>query len=211
MWGKTRKVIGGLVIICFFLPFFGVSCDGMDVVTISGADMVGGCKPGGLASEADDEDDKSSRNGGGGGGITAKVEKVDIEPLAIAALALALIAFGLTWLGTRQTLIASLAVSVAAIGVLIGLYISGMGKLDDMIADSKKDKGENVMTRDVKIEAGPRMGLYGAWAGFLALAVFSGLALRPREVVPGARVVREGGPPPGPPPDMSGPPPSMPA
>lgn len=82
MWSKAGKFVSAVVILAFFLPFFGVSCDGMDVITISGADMVGGCKPGGLITAAE-EDGKME-----GGKIEAKIDNVAVEPFAIGALVL---------------------------------------------------------------------------------------------------------------------------
>lgn len=71
LWFKFGRFITGVTIACFFLPFFGVSCEGMDVVTFSGADMVGGCKPGGLVVEAAEQ--KSSRGGGAMDGGDIKI------------------------------------------------------------------------------------------------------------------------------------------
>src|SRR5262245_52636589 len=103
LWFKLGRFITGLTIACFFLPFFGVSCEGMDVVNFSGVDMVGGCKPGGLIVEAAEE----GKRGGGGGmeGGDVKIENVDREPLAIAALALALVVAGLSWVRSRGAMI----------------------------------------------------------------------------------------------------------
>jgi hypothetical protein len=191
VWGKTRKVLSACVLFAFLFPFFGVSCDGMDVITISGTDLVVGGKPGGLASEVDED-----RPGRRSGGVTGKVENVDVEPLAIAALALALVVFGLTWLTSRNAAIGSIAASVAAVGVLIGLWITVQGKLDRLVEESKQDR--SAMRREVKIDAGPRPGLFGAALGFLAVAVFTGLALRPQPIK--AANAPPGAPPPGGPP-----------
>src|SRR6187551_168841 len=86
LWFKFGRFITGVTIACFFLPFFGVSCEGMDVVNFSGADMVGGCKPGGLIADAQEQ--KQERGMGGGGDMDGdiKIENVQREPLAIVAL-----------------------------------------------------------------------------------------------------------------------------
>lgn len=74
-WNKLGRVATGLIVLCFFMPFFGVSCDGMDVITISGADMAGGCKPGGLISESKDRGGSKR-----GGSMEAKVDPADPSP-----------------------------------------------------------------------------------------------------------------------------------
>src|SRR5690606_31532548 len=96
LWFKFGRFITGVTIACFFLPFFGVSCDGMEVVHVSGADMVGGCKPGGMLTEPTKEYKGDRR-----GEPVVKVENVDREPLAIAALGLAVVVFGLSWVRSR--------------------------------------------------------------------------------------------------------------
>lgn len=185
VWFKLGRFITGLTIACFFLPFFGVSCDGMDVITVSGADMVGGCRPGGLLADAADQ--KQSRGGSMGdddmkGDI--KVDKVPREPLAIAALGLALVVFGLSWVRSRGAMTGAAVVSVACLGVLIGLYLKVGGQMKDDVAaqTTKKDLGSSMM-RDskTKVDAGARFGLWAACLGLLASAALSGLALREPE------------------------------
>ena len=51
VWKRFGRISSAVIVACFFLPFFGVSCAGMDMVTASGVDMVGGCRPGGLLME----------------------------------------------------------------------------------------------------------------------------------------------------------------
>src|SRR6476620_6273764 len=94
-WSKIGKFISAVVVVCFFLPFFGVSCDGMDVITISGADMVGGCKPGGLITAAE-KDGKMT-----GGSLETKIDDVAVEPFAIGALVMVLVVFGLSFISSR--------------------------------------------------------------------------------------------------------------
>src|SRR5687767_10536210 len=94
-WSKFGKFVSAFVLICFFLPFFGVSCDGMDVITISGADMVGGCKPGGLITAAD-ENGKVQ-----GGKLETKIDNVAVEPFAIGALVLVVAMFAFSFMGSK--------------------------------------------------------------------------------------------------------------
>ena len=101
-WNKVGRFVSGLVIACFFLPFFGISCDGMDVITFSGTDMIGGYKPGGFLTEKDQG--ASGRHND----LEMKVEETPREPLAIAAFTIVLVSFGLAWIRTRGALQASL-------------------------------------------------------------------------------------------------------
>jgi hypothetical protein len=187
LWAKLGKVITGLTIACFYLPFFGVSCEGMEFVTISGTDMVGGCRPGGMATEM--EDQAKSRGMDTGGGTLAssrksdiKVEKVPVEPLAIVALVLAVGAFGMSWLRTRQGMLGVLVLSIACLGALAGVYVKVGGKLKDEIEVATKEKGMGgKMMRDTKVDAGSRFGLYAVCGGLIASAVLCGLALRERD------------------------------
>jgi hypothetical protein len=185
MWFKFGRFITGLTIACFFLPFFGVSCNGMDVITVSGADMVGGCKPGGLIADA--EDQKKAQRAGRGGEATdgdIQVDKVPREVLAIVALGLAHVVFGLSWVRSRGAMTGAAVLSVACIGALIGLYVKVGGKMRDDVAaqTTKKDLGSSMM-RDTKttIDAGARFGLWASCLGLIASAALSGLALREPE------------------------------
>lgn len=191
LWFKLGRFITGLTIACFFLPFFGVSCEGMDVITISGADMAAGCKPGGLLAEAADEGGK--RGGGGMDGDSADIslDKVPIEPLAIVALALAVVAFGLSWLRTRQGMTGVAIVSVACIGALIGLWIKVGGEMKNQIGEQmlkKNAKGDETgeaigrqVMKETNVDSGSRFGLYLAIAGLLGSAALCGLALKEPE------------------------------
>lgn len=174
VWGRVRRVTGALILLCFFLPFFGISCDGMDVITVSGADMVGGCEPGGMAVELGRQGPES--------GVTAEIAKVPREPLAIIAMVLAVATFALAWFGTRKTLIASIATAVLGLGVLGGLHVRLIGKLDAELAEAqRKSKGAGrALTADSEIEAGGRFGLWATGLGFVVVATLSGLALRRR-------------------------------
>jgi hypothetical protein len=186
VWFKFGRFITGLTIACFFLPFFGVSCDGMDVITISGADMVGGCRPGGLLADAADQ--KKSRGGTMDGDDDMKgdikIDKVPREPLAIVALGLALVVFGLSWVRSRGAMTGAGVLSIACIGALIGLYVKVGGKMKDDVAaqTSKKDLGSRMMADSkTKVDAGARFGLWASCLGLMASAALCGLALREPE------------------------------
>jgi hypothetical protein len=183
VWFKFGRFISGITIACFFLPFFGVSCAGMDAITVSGADMVGGCKPGGLAVDAQEQKQKERVAGEDSPG-DIEIENVPREPLAIAALGLALVVAGLSWVRTRGATIGALALSIACIGALAGLYIKVGGDIDKEVAAKTKvpeTEGGRMaqdMMKDMKIEAGSRYGLWITVAGLLGVAVLSGRALK---------------------------------
>lgn len=202
-WNSIGKYFSALVIAAFFLPFFGVSCDGVDVVTVSGADMVGGCRPGGLISEAEDQADEmegemgGSRRSRGGGMSDMKVDKVEREPLAIVALALIVLGFVAAFVKSKQGLMASFGLSIATLGVLVGLWLKVGGDLKDAIAKEKLGgaMGES-MKREVKVSAGGRYGLWLSGLLLLSIAIMTGRAMREPENMPDAPP----GPPPMPPP-----------
>ena len=78
----------------------------MDVITVSGTDMVGGCKPGG-AHRRPERRTRRPRHETADGDI--KIENVKREPLAIVALVLAIAVFGFSWVRTRGAMIAAFA------------------------------------------------------------------------------------------------------
>ena len=187
-WFKFGRFISSITNACFFLPFFGVSCQGMEVITISGADMVGGCKPGGLLADAADQKEKHSGLGGASASSDMKgdikVDKVPREPLAIVALGLALAVFGLAWVRTKKAMTAAAALSIACIGALIGLWLKVGGDMNaDVAKATSKDKsglgGE--MMKDTKVDAGSRFGLYLTCIGLLGCAALAGRAAREPE------------------------------
>jgi hypothetical protein len=188
LWFKFGRFITGVTLACFFLPFFGVSCEGMDVITISGADMVGGCKPGGLAAEAQ-EQKQAERGHGDTSGGDIHIDNVKREPLAIAAMGLAVLAAGFSWMRTRKGMVAALALSIACIGALAGLYIKVGGELDKAISAElgKKSAGSGMM-KDTKVEAGARFGLWLSLAGLVGVAALTGAALREPDDLPPAYV-----------------------
>jgi hypothetical protein len=180
LWFKFGRFITGLTIACFFLPFFGVSCEGMDVVTVSGADMAGGCKPGGLLSEAADE--AGPRGGSSSSQGEMKLDNVPRKPLAIVALALAFIVFGLSWVRSRPAMVGAVVLSIGCLGALTGLYIDVGSELKDTVGKQLAKEADGAgMIKEMKVDAGTRFGLYLACAGLLAGAVLCGLALREPE------------------------------
>lgn len=188
LWFKFGRFITGVTIACFFLPFFGVSCDGMEVVHVSGADMVGGCKPGGMLTEPTKEYKGDRR-----GEPVVKVENVDREPLAIAALGLAVVVFGLSWVRSRGAMIAAFALSLACIGALAGLYVKVGGTFDEQIDQQmKKETSGSALMKDVNVESGSRFGLWLTVGGLLGIAALTGLALWDPEHAP----LSPSGPPP---------------
>jgi hypothetical protein len=145
LWSKIGRIITGLIVVLFFLPFFAVSCQGdkgesIDVVTISGFDMVGGCKPGGLLADAADSGDVK--------GGEVKIENVAREPLAILALAFCLTAFALAWVRKRTALLATFVIALAGLGALGGLYVKVKGR-ELGVAEGQGRSDERVAVRVV--------------------------------------------------------------
>ncbi len=205
LWNKVGRYVSAIVIAAFFLPFFGVSCDGMDVITVSGADMVGGCKPGGMITEVENQEGRQHKrhdadgdsivgsDHGGGGALTGHVDNVGREPLAIVALLLALGLFAAAWRRNRKGMLASLALSLATIGVLVGLWLKVGGELRDAV--DKESLGKSAgsrMSKDVKIDAGGRYGLWLAGLMLVSIAGITGIALREPET----QTLPPGAPPP---------------
>ncbi len=182
LWSKLGKFITPFVLVCFFLPFFGVSCDGMDVITISGADMVGGCKPGGLIAAAE-EDGKVE-----GGRLETKIESVSVEPFAIGALVLCLVLLVLSFLSTKSAIRGALIAAVLAIGMLIALYVKIGSDMRDAVAKESSSTAFG-RPRDVEVSAGGRFGLWIVGLGLLSVIGLTASAMlaKPRalpEVVP---------------------------
>lgn len=194
LWSKVGRYFSAIVIAAFFLPFFGVSCDGMEVLTVSGADMVGGCKPGGMIAEMEKEEGRQRKRhaadddlGGSssGGSLSGHVDNVEREPLAIVALVLVLAGFGAAWVRTKKGMLASFALSLATLGVLVGLWLKVGGTLKEAVDKEKLGKsGGSEMTKDVKIDAGGRYGLWLSGIMLLSIAGITGRALREPETAP---------------------------
>jgi hypothetical protein len=182
LWFKFGRFFTGITIACFFLPFFGVSCGGMDVITISGTDMAGGCRPGGLIADAQDQ--KEAR---GGAAVTrdgdVKIDKVEREPLAIVALLLAIAVFGFSWVRTRGAMVAAFALSIACLGALAGLYVKVGGELKEAVdKELTKQKGEaSRMMKEAEIDAGSKFGLWITCLDLIGIAALAGLASREPE------------------------------
>jgi hypothetical protein len=181
-WARFGKWLNILVLGAFFLPFFGVSCDGIDVVTVSGADMAFGCMPGGALAEAQKEAEKRDMGDMPGSSDKMKLAKVDIEPLAIVALVLVIGGVVLSFRPGKKMVQASLVAAVLALGATVGLWAMVGGKVDDEIGKTMKDDmGKSSMTRDSKIESGSRMGLWIALLGLAGAAALAAVSLKHRE------------------------------
>jgi hypothetical protein len=187
LWNQLGRMLTGAIVLCFFMPFFGVSCEGMDIVTMSGADMVGGCKPGGLIAEMEEQaqDMESETETVGAREMPMNIENVEREPLAIAAMAAAVLLFALAWVRRQQALLAALLLGLAGIGSLVGLYMKVAGDLDDKVELGLQEKAKDVdpdapkidRTKDDKIESGARIGFWLTAIGMLGVVVLAGLAL----------------------------------
>ena len=195
-WNKLGRYFSAIVIAAFFLPFFGVSCEGMEVVTVSGADMVGGCKPGGMISEMEKQEGRSrkrhgmdedgpSATGSMSDGMGMATTNVEREPLAIVALVLIVLGFGAAWVRTRTGLLASMALAIATIGVLVALWFKVGGALREAVDKETLGKGEG-MKREVKIDAGSRYGLWLSGIMLLTIIGMTARALREPENMPDA-------------------------
>lgn len=187
LWRRFGRFSSAVILACFFLPFFGVSCGGMDVITVSGTDMVGGCKPGGLISDA--EEKKAKHHGADDGmndismsGDVKVTGNVEREPLAIVALALAIVVFGLSWVRTRGALIAACVVSIMCLGTLVGLYLKVGRELSaEVDKELQKENAGSKMMKDADVDAGSRYGLWITCLSLIGIAAVTGLAWREPE------------------------------
>jgi len=179
-WKRFGRYCSAVVVACFFLPFFGVSCQGLDMVTASGADMVGGCRPGGLLTEAADE--KSERHAGAGDmDADIKIENVDREPLAMVAMGLCVALLALSLLSTRGALVGCLLLALAGLGSLGGLYAKVNKDIHGKLDDYGKTQVEKEMTKDKDVEAGSRYGLWIVGLGLIGIAGVTAAALREKD------------------------------
>jgi len=172
-----------------------VSCGGMDMVTASGTDMVGGCRPGGLLMDAQDKQkhhkSADAEEMMGGDDMDMKIDNVDREPLAIAALGLCVALLAMAFLRTRGAMLGAMLLSIAALATLGGLWFKVTQKIDSDIAElDKKDPGaqdpdsvalRGKLDKDMKVDAGSRYGLWMVAFGLLGTAVVTGLALKERD------------------------------
>lgn len=195
LWHKAGRFFSGLVIAVFFLPFFGVSCQGIDVISVSGADMVAGCRPGGLAAEVAEQGNHRSaefRN--------VSVGHVPHEPHAIVAFVLAVVVFATAWVRTRPALVAACVMSFSGFMALGGLWFEVSSKLNAEITQAtSKDKTAPRIVRNIEkniahdVEAGSRFGLWLTAFGLLGIGALTFLALRER--IPGDSIGADASPP----------------
>jgi hypothetical protein len=181
LWFKFGRFLTGITLACFFMPFFGVSCGGIDVITVSGTDMVGGCQPGGALAEQKEREDSfggSPREGK----AEIKIDKVEREPLAIVALVLAIAVFGFSWMRTRSAMIAAFALSIACLGALCGLYIKVGGELKDAVdKEMTKSGAGSQMMKETEVDAGSKFGLWLTCLSLIGVAAVTGLGVREPE------------------------------
>lgn len=109
---KIRPAIFGIIIICFFLPFLVVSCQGQKIVEITGFQLVTG-------SEIK-QPDMSDKLKSIGLSQEKKEEKIKPEPFAILAFIFAFIGLGISFLKGQKSFIASFITGLAgAISLLL--------------------------------------------------------------------------------------------
>ena len=174
LWHKAGRIVTAVVVLCFFFPFFGVSCNGHDVVSVSGADMVGGCKPGGMINEVADNMES----------LGGEMPGVDIEPFAIGALVLALAAFGLAWSRKRQALLAACITAALGVAAMAGLWVTMNGKLNDetdKVVDAERGGLGRGLQSEANVDAGSRFGFWLTTLGFLGIATLTAMSLREKE------------------------------
>jgi hypothetical protein len=109
---KLSPAIFGIVIICFFLPFVNVTCQGQKVASFSGFQLVGGTT--------------IEQSGGWGG---KQVRNVSGEPLALFAFLATIAGLALSFYRRDKSAIAPAAVS--GIGLILLLVLKS--KLDSDI------------------------------------------------------------------------------
>ncbi len=181
LWKRFGRFSSAVIVACFFLPFFGVSCAGMDMVTASGADMVGGCRPGGLLVEAQDKKGAPGEAGADVGGMDVKIDNVDREPLAIIAMAACVALLALSFLSTRGALVGCFLLALAGLGTLGGLYAKVSKDIHAKMEDFSKGEMGKEMTKDKDAEAGSRFGLWIVGLGLVGTAVVTAMALREKD------------------------------
>jgi uncharacterized membrane protein AbrB (regulator of aidB expression) len=110
---KFSPAIFVVIIICFFLPFINVSCQGQKVATFTGIQLVTGTTIEQPSMFGEEE----------------QAEKVEGEPLAILVLVSAVVGFCLSFLKNRKSAIAPAITGVAGLILLLLLK----SKLDNDI------------------------------------------------------------------------------
>lgn len=116
---KFSPAIYGLVLICFFLPFTHISCQGEKVATFTGIQLVTG-------TTIEQTEMFSERK---------KTEKIDPEPLAILVLCSAVAGLGFSFLKGKGSTLASAIVGGAGLIFLLLLK----AKIDNEVL--KEGKG----------------------------------------------------------------------
>jgi len=180
-WKRFGRYCSAVVVACFFLPFFGVSCAGMDMVTASGADMVGGCRPGGLLMEAQDKKGAPGEADADVSGMDVKIDNVDREPLAIVAMGLCCALLALSFLSTRSALVGCLLLALAGLGSLGGLYAKVSKEIHTKMDDFGKGEMQKEMAKDKDVDAGSRYGLWMVGLGLISIAGITAMALREKD------------------------------
>ncbi|HSN25810.1 MAG TPA: hypothetical protein VLT45_05975 [Kofleriaceae bacterium] len=180
-WKRFGRFSSAVIVACFFLPFFGVSCAGMDMVTASGADMVGGCRPGGLLVEAQDKKGAPGEAGADVGSMDVKIDNVDREPLAIVAMAACVALLALSFLSTRGALVGCFLLALAGLGTIGGLYAKVSKDIHAKMEDFGKGEMQKEMTKDKDVDAGSRYGLWMVGLGLIGTAVVTAMALREKD------------------------------
>jgi hypothetical protein len=169
------KVCAGLLVACFLLPFFSITCQGFEVASVSGLKLMTG---GELEIEGKPKKGKDADK---------PLPKVKSEIFAIVAFAMAAIGFGVSFVKGRQMRIANTALAGACLASLVGLYVMGQGQVDDIKNKMMKPKKEpppgkaknpgeemgrkmaNDIQKEIKLEASPAIGFMAACV--LALVV----------------------------------------
>jgi hypothetical protein len=188
-WKRFGRFSSAVIVACFFLPFFGVSCAGMDMVTASGADMVGGCRPGGLLVDAQDKKGAAGESGAdvdsmdveGADSTQVKIDNVDREPLAIVAMAACVALLALSFLSTRSALVGCMLLALAGLGTLGGLYAKVSKEIHAKMEDASKGGMQKEMMNDKDVDAGSRYGLWIVGLGLIGTAVVTAMALREKD------------------------------
>lgn len=86
---KFSPGVFGLALLCFFLPFVSVSCQGQKVATFTGVQLITGTtmeQPSGFGSQG-------------------KAKKIDGEPMAVVALASGVLGLGFSFLRRKKSAI----------------------------------------------------------------------------------------------------------
>src|SRR5207253_8717780 len=116
-----------------------------------------------------------------GGRLDMKIPNVKRSPVAIAAMACAVISILLAWGRSRRALQASFGVALLGIGLMVVLYVTTLGELERGSKDMLKMKpgGEQsggldltpTRERDAKAEVGSRWGFWVTSVAFIGVAV----------------------------------------